>query len=110
MAQANLSGDTGKQNEILAQLRCVAGWTDKIHTQLILISAFNIFLSVTAFLGNTFILVALFKQSSLHPPSKLLYRCLATTDLCVGLITGPSHVAYLLSLGLTRTWIFAAMR
>ena len=98
MAQANLSGDTGKQTEILAQLRCVAGWTDKIHTQLILISAFNIFLSVTAFLGNTFILVALFKQSSLHPPSKLLYRCLATTDLCVGLITGPSHVAYLLSL------------
>ena len=98
MAQANLSGDTGKQTEILAQLRCVAGWTDKIHTQLILISAFNIFLSVTAFLGNTFILVALFKQSSLHPPSKLLYRCLATTDLCLGLITGPSHVAYLLSL------------
>ena len=31
-------------------------------------------------LGNFLILVALHKVSSLHPPSKLLYRCLATTD------------------------------
>ena len=29
------------------------------------------------------------KKSSLHPPSKLLYRCLATTDLCVGLVSQP---------------------
>ena len=35
--------------------------------------------------GNSLILVSLNGESSLHPPSKLLYRCLATTDLSVGL-------------------------
>ena len=43
-------------------------------------------------------LVALNKKSSLHPPSKLLYRCLATTDLLVGLITQPLYTIYWMSL------------
>ena len=54
--------------------------------------AFNISLSVAAFLGNALILVALHKVTSLHPPTKLLFRCLAVTDLCVGLVTQPLHV------------------
>ena len=57
----------------------------------------NIFLSITAFLGNSLTLVALHKESSLHPPSKLLYRCLATTDLLVGLVAQPLHVTYWMS-------------
>ena len=36
-------------------------------------------------------------MSCLHPPSKLLLGCLATTDLCVGLITQPIYVNFLLS-------------
>ena len=98
MAQANLSYDAGKQTETYAQLRCVEGRIDEIHTQIIMISSINIFLSITAFLGNTLILVALHKDSSLHPPSILMYRCLATTDLCVGLILEPAAVIYWLSL------------
>ena len=35
---------------------------------------------------------------SLHPPSKLLFRCLAATDLLVGFVSQPLHVMYLLSL------------
>ena len=54
--------------------------------------AVDILLSITAFAGNSLILVALYKESSLHPPSKLLYRCLATTDLLVGLVAQP-HMA-----------------
>ena len=61
------------------------------------LSAFNIFLSITAVLGNILILVALRKVSSLHPPSKLLFRCLATTDLCVGLVAEPLSVVYWMS-------------
>ncbi|XP_078342987.1 melanocyte-stimulating hormone receptor-like [Oculina patagonica] len=57
------------------------------------LSAVNIFLSITAALGNALILVALHKESSLHPPTKLLFRCLAITDLCVGLISQPLHVS-----------------
>ena len=49
-------------------------------------------MSITAFLGNSLILVALHKESSLHPPSKLLYRSLAITDLCVGIISDPLEV------------------
>ena len=64
--------------------------------QEITIAAFNIPLSVTAFLGNVLIIVALQKPSSLHPPSKLLLGCLASTDLCVGLITQPLFVVFLM--------------
>ena len=63
----------------------------------------NIFLSVNTFLGNTLILAALPKETSLHPPSKLLFRNLAITDLCVGIIAEPLLVAYLMSL-LKQRW------
>ena len=72
--------------------------TRKIFGELIFLSVLNIFLSVTTFLGNTLILAALPKETSLHPPSKLLFRNLAITDLCVGIIAEPLLVAYLMSL------------
>ena len=52
------------------------------------------FLSIASFLGNTLILVALSKESSLHPSSKLLLRSLAATDLCVGIINQPLYVTH----------------
>ena len=54
--------------------------------------ALNIFPSIFATLGNVLILVALQKVSSIHPPTKLLFRCLAVTDLCVGLLGQPLYV------------------
>ena len=59
--------------------------------------AVNSTLAVIAFLGNVWVIVALQKASSLHPPSKLLLGCLACTDLCVGMITQPLHVVLLAS-------------
>ena len=41
----------------------------------------NVILSITTLLGNILILIALHKDLSLHPPSKLLFRCLSCTDL-----------------------------
>ena len=61
------------------------------------LTALNIFLSIATSLGNTLILVALRKESSLQPPSKLLYICLATTDLCVGLLLQPLHIIVLIT-------------
>ena len=58
----------------------------------IFLTALNIFLSISATLGNVLILVALRNVSSIHPPTKLLFRCLAVTDLCVGLICQPLYV------------------
>ena len=49
----------------------------------------NIFLFITSCLGNALILIALHKVSSIYPPTKLSFRCLAVTDLCVGLLVHP---------------------
>lgn len=63
----------------------------------IIASAFSIPICINAFIGNVLIIVVLPKVSSLHPPSKLLLGCLASTDLCVGLVAQPLYVFLLLS-------------
>ena len=60
-------------------------------------AALNTFLSITAILGNILILIALNKVTSICPPTKLLFRCLAVTDLCVGLTTQPLFTVMLLA-------------
>ena len=77
---------------------CSPTLTTGIPQELLSLKAVNIFLSLAAFLGNPLIFAALHKESSLHPPSKLLYRCLITTDLCVGLVAHPVAATYLMSL------------
>ena len=95
MATGNFT-EVGNQ-KTFEQLFCSAELTGEIHNQLICLTVLNIVLSITAILGNTLILVALHKESSLHPPSKLLFRTLATTDLCVGIIVEPLLVSYYMS-------------
>ena len=97
MAVTNLSGGATHW-ETFEELACSPALTAGRHPQLIYLSAVHIFLSFTAFLENALILVALHKESSLHPPSKLLYRCLATTDLSVGLVSEPVAATYWMSL------------
>ena len=55
----------------------------------IALAALNIVLSIMTSLGNVLILIALRKVTSIHPPTKLLFQCLAITDLGVGLISQP---------------------
>jgi len=95
MATVNFTTD--EQQKTIEKLLCSTNSSAGLHGELTFIAVFNSFLSVTAFLGNALILIALHKESSLHPPSKLLLRSLATTDLCVGLISGPLAVIYWLS-------------
>ena len=66
--------------------------------------AFNIILSFIASLGNVLILLTLYKVSFLHPVTKFLFACLATTDLCVGLFSQPLFVAnMILNIDLANT-------
>ena len=76
------------------ELWCSAEFIRSVDGELLFISALNPFLSISAFLGNTLILVTLHKETSLHPSSKLLHRNLAITDLCVGIIAEDLAVAY----------------
>ena len=94
-AKCNFTKD--ETQEASRELFCSAEFTKEVHSELIFLSVFNTFLALTAFLGNTLILLALKNETSLHPPSKLLYRCLALTDLSVGVILQPVSVAYWMS-------------
>ena len=92
MALKNFTED--ENHKTVQELFCTAEFVRGVESELIFLLVLDIFLSVTAFLGNTLILVALLKETSLHPPSKLLYRNLAITDLCVGIIAEPLIVTY----------------
>ena len=102
MSITNLSR-SGTQTKTFRELLCSPSLVDGLQQESVSFAAVNIFLSITTFLGNSLILFALHKESSLHPPSKLLYRCLSTTDLLVGLVSQPLHVTYWMS-GFHEHW------
>jgi len=71
----------------------------------VFLSTLNIFLSITASVSNALILVALHKESSLHRPTKLLFQCLAVTDLCAGVISQPLFAVAILARVIKRTYL-----
>ena len=77
-------------------LLCMAPLQGTYSFWLLVVS--NAILAITSTLGNTAILAALSKESSLHPPSKILLRSLALTDLCVGILLEPLFVMFLITL------------
>ena len=87
----------GTQTKTTEELLCSPSLVGGLQSASVTFAAVDILLSITTFLGNSLILVALNKESSLHPPSKLFYRCLATTDLLVGLVAQPLRVTYWMS-------------
>ena len=94
----------GNQTQkIVGELYCSEELKEERLAELTFVSVLNISLSITAFLGNTLILVALHKGTSLNKPSRLLFLNLAITDLCVGIIAEPLFVAYSMSV-LTERW------
>ena len=101
MAFTNLTQSPKKT--FFEDLPCSTEFNRGVHNYLVVLLPLNGFVAITAFLGNTLILVALHKETSLHPPSKLLFRNLAITDLCVGLIVEPLCVTYLI-LSLKQRW------
>ena len=70
-------------------------WNAYSTCMAIILAGINIFLAITASLGNALILIALHKVTSIYPPTKLLFRCLAVTDLLVGLISQPLYLTFL---------------
>ena len=91
MEMKNFTG--GENLQTAVEFFCSVEFTGQVHGELIFLSVVNTCLSITAFLGNALILVALNKDTSIHPPSKLLYRNLAITDLSVGIMGEPLYVA-----------------
>ena len=55
--------------------------------------AFNVPLMLTSIICNSFVLAAIFTNSSLRSPSIILLSCLAVSDVAVGLIAQPLYIA-----------------
>ena len=91
--ETNLTEDRA-QTKAFVDFRSSPSMVGGLQPQSIYFSAVYILLSITTFLGNYLILVALHKESALLAPSKLLYRCLATTDLLVGIFSQPIMATY----------------
>ncbi|XP_068728675.1 adenosine receptor A3-like [Montipora capricornis] len=94
MSTTNITGHSQK----LENFFCSAELSERIDIPLICLSAVNIIFALTATMGNTLIIVALQRETSLHPPSKVLLRNLAVTDLCVGIVSQPVQIAHFVTL------------
>lgn len=77
MATGNLTEGEAQTKTLLEELGLSRYLVREFHQESFFFSAVHILLSITAFLGNTLILVVLHKESSLHPSSKLLYCCIS---------------------------------
>jgi len=82
--------------ETVQEITC----TSSLHGNhyMYLLTALNVIFAITASFGNSLIMDALRKDTSLHPPSKLMFRCLTVTDLCVGLFSQPLFAIQLMSI------------
>ena len=85
----------GDGNQTTQALLCMAPSRETHSLWLLVVS--NAILAVTSTLGNALILIALYKESSLHPPSKILLRSLALTDFFVGILLEPLFVMALMT-------------
>ena len=72
--------------EYLAKFYCSEEFHQGLDNQRISLSVINILLGITAIVGNTVILIAFHKETSLHHPSKILLRNLVASDLCIGFV------------------------
>ena len=78
------STDDGFSFDTVQAVTCSSSPQEKYYIYSLV--AVNILLVFAATLSNVLILVALPKVSSLHLPTKLMFKCLTVTDLGVGVI------------------------
>ena len=89
------STEDGFSFDTVQEVACTSSPQEKYYVYTLI--PVNILLFLAAALGNALILVALPKVSSLHPPTKVMFQCLAFTDLGVGVIAQPVFVIHLMS-------------
>ena len=87
---------------ILANTYCSKELTQGLDNQIICLSVINTLFAITAFVGNTVILIAFHKETSLHQPSKALIWSLVANDVCVSFVE-LVFVAYWISI-LQERW------
>ena len=72
--------------KVVGNIYCSEELIPDVENQEIYLSLIYILPHITANIGNTLILIALHKETSLHQPSKLLLQNLVASDLCIGFV------------------------
>ena len=72
--------------EFFANISCLEEFHQGLDNKVLSLSVIDTLLGITAIVGNIVILIALHKQTSLNPASKVLLRNLVGSDLCVGFV------------------------
>ena len=84
--------------EIVSNIHCSEKLIRGVQNHEIYFSVIYILLGIAAIVGNTLILIALHKETSLHRPSKVLLQNLVASDLCLGfvqLVNGALGISFL---------------
>ena len=69
-----------------ANFYCSEEFHQGLDIEILSLSVINILLGITATVGNTVILIALHKETSLHKPSKVLLYNLVVSDIFAGIV------------------------
>ena len=72
--------------EVVGNIHCAEELIRGVENLVIYLLLIYILPHITANVGNTLILIALHKETSLYRPSKVLLRNLFASDLCIGLV------------------------
>ena len=75
-----------KTRQAVAELYCSPELAQGLENQIICLLVINTLIAITGIVGNTLVLIALCKQTSLHLPSKVFIQSLVASDLCVGVV------------------------
>ena len=93
MPSLNISKDINSTDQVVSCIRNIEFY------QRIFLATLNIPSAIITLIGNSLVILALLKTTSLHPPSKVFLGSLALTDLCVGVVSQPFYVMILLLRG-----------
>ena len=93
MPSLNISKDINSTDQVVSCIRNLEFY------HIIFLATLNILSAMIALIGNSLVILALLKTTSLHPPSKVFLGSLALTDLFVGVVSQPFYVMILLLRG-----------
>ena len=93
MPSLNISKDINSTDQVVSCIKNIEFY------QRIFLATLNIPSTMITLIGNSLVILALLKTTSLHPPSKVFLGSLALTDLFVGVVSQPFYVMILLLRG-----------
>ena len=88
LSSNNISTTNNLANKIWCDGDC-RNFIKQLHLALLILYTFISILIIT---GNTLVLLATWRERSLHQPNKYFIACLAVADLLVGIFIGPVKV------------------